>query len=39
MLLTSIDPLPVLRIFCGLWFLPHCIGKIQNFDLRGADLR
>jgi putative oxidoreductase len=24
------DPLGALRIVCGLWFLPHCIGKIRN---------
>lgn len=33
MLFASIDPLAVLRILCGIWFLPHCIGKIQNFNL------
>ncbi|WP_137817689.1 DoxX family protein [Pseudomonas sp. 2FG] len=31
MVLASIDPFAVLRILCGIWFLPHCIGKIQNF--------
>jgi len=24
------DPLTVLRVLCGMWFLPHCIGKIRN---------
>lgn len=24
------DPLAVLRVLCGVWFLPHCIGKIRN---------
>lgn len=26
----SFDPLAVLRVLCGVWFLPHCIGKIRN---------
>ena len=32
MTLPSIDPLTVLRVLCGLWFLPHCIGKIRNVE-------
>jgi putative oxidoreductase len=28
--LTSFEPLVALRILCGVWFLPHCIGKIRN---------
>lgn len=24
------SPLTVLRVLCGLWFLPHCIGKLRN---------
>jgi putative oxidoreductase len=24
------DPLTVLRILCGCWFIPHCVGKIRN---------
>ena len=24
------DPLALLRILCGIWFLPHCIGKVRN---------
>lgn len=28
--LMSTDPLAILRILCGVWFVPHCIGKIQN---------
>lgn len=24
------DPLVILRILCGIWFVPHCIGKIRN---------
>lgn len=27
---TSFDPLAVLRVMCGLWFIPHCIGKLRN---------
>lgn len=27
---TFLPPLTLLRILCGLWFLPHCIGKIRN---------
>lgn len=26
------DPLVMLRILCGLWFLPHCLGKMRNVD-------
>jgi len=24
------DPLTALRVLCGIWFLPHCIGKVRN---------
>lgn len=24
------DPLAVLRVLCGIWFIPHCIGKLRN---------
>lgn len=24
------EPLDVLRVLCGVWFIPHCIGKIRN---------
>ena len=27
--LTSID---LLRILCGIWFIPHLIGKVRNFE-------
>jgi putative oxidoreductase len=27
------DPLDVLRVLCGIWFLPHLIGKIRHADL------
>lgn len=30
--LPPVDPLLVLRILCGVWFVPHCIGKIRNVD-------
>ena len=26
------DPLTILRVLCGAWFLPHCIGKLRNVD-------
>jgi putative oxidoreductase len=26
----AFDPLAVLRILCGVWFIPHCIGKIRH---------
>jgi putative oxidoreductase len=25
-----VDPLTILRILCGAWFLPHCVGKLRN---------
>lgn len=28
----SIDPLIVLRVICGVWFVPHCIGKMRNIE-------
>lgn len=28
--LSDFEPLSVLRVVCGIWFLPHCIGKIRN---------
>lgn len=27
---TFFTPLDVLRVLCGIWFIPHCIGKIRN---------
>lgn len=27
---SAFDPQTALRILCGVWFLPHCIGKIRN---------
>ena len=30
--LLPLDPQSVLRILCGIWFLPHCIGKARNVD-------
>lgn len=27
-----LDALTVLRILCGIWFLPHVIGKLRNLD-------
>lgn len=26
----AFDPLAVLRVLCGMWFIPHCIGKIRH---------
>jgi len=28
--LDAIDPLTLLRMTCGLWFIPHCFGKLRN---------
>lgn len=28
--LMSIDSLTILRIMSGVWFVPHCIGKLRN---------
>jgi putative oxidoreductase len=28
--MDNIAPIAVLRILCGLWFLPHCLSKIRN---------
>lgn len=27
---AAIDSLNILRILCGVWFLPHCVGKLRN---------
>jgi len=31
------NPLDWLRILCGVWFVPHLIGKLQNFELAAAN--
>ncbi len=28
--IASIAPMALLRIICGVWFAPHCIGKLRN---------
>ena len=28
----QLDPLTVLRILCGTWFLPHIVGKLRNME-------
>ena len=28
--LLLVEPSSILRVLCGLWFLPHCIGKMRN---------
>lgn len=28
--LEPLMALTVLRVLCGLWFVPHCIGKLRN---------
>lgn len=28
----TLTPIDLLRILCGLWFLPHLVGKIRNFE-------
>jgi putative oxidoreductase len=30
MTVSTTDPLAILRVLCGIWFLPHCIGKMRN---------
>jgi len=32
MSLALSDPLTTLRVICGVWFLPHCVGKMRNID-------
>src|SRR4051812_41869896 len=27
---VAFDPLGVLRVLCGVWFIPHCIGKLSH---------
>ena len=29
-------PLDWLRVLCGVWFVPHIIGKVRNFELAAA---
>ena len=29
-MIDAFSPLDVLRVLCGVWFVPHCIGKIRN---------
>jgi putative oxidoreductase len=26
----SLEPMAILRVLCGIWFLPHCIGKMRH---------
>lgn len=28
----SVEPLVALRVICGVWFLPHCIGKMLHIE-------
>lgn len=28
--LAALSPLTVLRVLCGLWFVPHCLGKLRH---------
>jgi putative oxidoreductase len=37
MTMPSIDPLATLRVLCGIWFLPHCIGKIRNVEAAASN--
>lgn len=30
-------PLDWLRILCGVWFIPHVIGKVRNFEAAAAN--
>ncbi|MCF6098613.1 DoxX family protein [Mesorhizobium muleiense] len=27
-----LTPIDLLRILCGIWFIPHFIGKLRNFE-------
>jgi putative oxidoreductase len=29
---THFDALTALRILCGIWFLPHIVGKLRNME-------
>lgn len=31
--MTGFEPMVLIRILCGIWFLPHCIGKIRNIGM------
>jgi len=31
--MIGFEPLVLVRILCGIWFLPHCIGKIRNIGM------
>jgi putative oxidoreductase len=31
------SPLDWLRVLCGLWFIPHILGKLQNFEAAAAN--
>src|SRR6267154_2406063 len=35
--ILPLHPLPVLRILCGVWFLPHCIGKMRNVNAAASN--
>src|SRR5258708_30059218 len=39
MTIAAIDPLATLRVVCGIWFLPHCIGKMRNVDAASGTFR
>lgn len=28
----TLMPIDLLRILCGIWFIPHLVGKIRNFE-------
>jgi putative oxidoreductase len=32
MTILGLSALELLRILCGIWFLPHLIGKVRNFE-------
>ncbi len=25
-----LEPMAILRVLCGIWFIPHCVGKIRH---------
>ena len=26
----AFEPMTILRVLCGMWFIPHCVGKIRH---------
>lgn len=32
-MITGFEPMVIVRILCGIWFLPHSIGKLRNIGM------